>query len=151
MSKIADAHKALFETLKGAASFSFASVNFNEALPAEPPQEPWLNVVLAPGRAELLAEVLGLGEDLVVEEFAQVYHLEWVVRREDPTIREQLFEQGFAAIQAALHADRTLGGVARGLKIGPADRANHRYAFIPTTAAANIPVRVLLSGPSAIG
>lgn len=151
MSKILDAHHALHEALRDAEAFAEALVNFNEALPAEPPLQLWLNVVMAPGRAEILDQVLGLGEDQVVVEYAQTFHIELIVRREDAAIREALFTQALAAIQAILHAERRLGGVARGLQIGPADFTNHRYAHIPTTAAANIPVRVLLSGPSPIG
>lgn len=151
LTKITAAHKGMFQILKDAAAFEDAKVKFNELLPDKPPEGGWLNVVKAPGRAQVLGEVLGLGEDLVVVEYAQIFHVEWIVSRPDDAKREARFEQGLLDLQSTLYAARTLGGVARGLTIGPADYEGHRYSFFPTTSAANVPVRVLLSGPSPIG
>jgi len=151
LTQITAAHEALFARLKADPAFAQAEGKFNELLPHEPPTKPWLNVVMAPGRAQVLDEVLGLGEDDVVVEYAQIFHIEWVVSRPDDAKRKAAFEQGLRDIQRILHADRTLGGVARGLTIGPGDREGHRYALFSATSAANIPVRVLLAGASPIG
>lgn len=110
----------------------------------------WLNVVKAPAPPQILNEVLGLGEDLVEVEFAQVYHVEYIVRRADDGHRATRFSAGIATIQTALHADRTLGGVARGLVIGPPNFENHRFAYDAKSSAVVIPVRVTYAGHSPI-
>lgn len=150
LTQIAAAQTGMVAALQAGAVAGGLTVRNNEAL-LEDWGETWLNVVRSPGVPRIIDEVLGLGEDDVVVEYAQTFHLEWIVTREDDAKREMLFQQGLKAIETALHADRTLGGVARGLMIGPPDFENHRLAFQEKTSAVVIPVRVLLAGASPIG
>lgn len=150
LTQIALAQTGMVAALQLGVVFPGLTVRNNEALLADR-GEHWLNVVRSPGVPKIVDEVLGLGEDDVVVEFAQTFNLEWIVTRDKDDARELEFQQGLRAIQTALHADRTLGGVARGLNIGPPDFENHRLAFEPKTSAVVIPVRVLLAGASPIG
>ncbi len=150
LTQIARAQSALVAALQAHAAFADAAVRNNEALLDER-GEVWLNVVRSPGVPKILDEVLGLGEDDVVVEYAATFNLEWIVTREDATKRDQQFQNGLLAIQSALYADRTLGGIVRGVMIGPPDFENHRLAFEEKVSAVVIPVRVLLAGASPIG
>lgn len=147
MSKIISGQGEIVAAL--ALAFPDVRVRNGEAL-SEDWKDEWLNVVKAPAPAQILNEVLGLGEDLVEVEFAQVYQVEYIVRRNDDANRQARFTAGLATIQTALHADRTLGGVARGLVIGPPNFENHRFAYDAKSSAVVIPVRVTYAGHSPI-
>jgi hypothetical protein len=144
------AQTALAQALAPRPTFDGLPVNVDAALPEER-VERFLNVVRSPEKAQILDEVLGLGEDDVVVEYAQIYHVEWIVQREDDARRAETFNAGLLDIQSGLYADRTLGGAARGLTIGVPNYENHIYAGAPHTSAVVIPVRVLLAGASPIG
>lgn len=150
LTRISAAQTAMVGVLQDALAITGVVVRKNQNL-ADDRGEYWLNVVRSRLPPQILDEVLGLGADDVVVEYAQLYNLEWIVTREDEDQREAGFQGGLLMIQAALHADRTLAGQARGLTIGPPDFENHRLAFAPATLAVVIPVRVLLAGPSPIG
>lgn len=150
LTQIALAQTGMVAALQAGDIADGLTVRNNEAL-LDDWGEVWLNVVRSPAPPKILDEVLGLGEDDVVVEYAQTFNLEWIVTREDDAKRELAFQQGLKAIETALHADRTLGGVARHLMIGPPDFENHRLAFMAKTSAGVIPVRVLLAGASPIG
>lgn len=149
MSKIFMAQAAIVAALQACPAFSDKRVTNNEALRQEP-ADYWVNVVRARRVAEILDECMGLGEDLVEIDFAQTYQVEWIVRREDDVRRQQEFEQGLLAIQTVLHADRTLGGIAQGLTVGPGNFEDHVLATAPKTSAVVVPVRVVLTGLSPI-
>ena len=148
--KIMLAQAAIAVALGGRDAFAELVVAVDAALPEER-VERFLNVVRSPEKVVILDEVLGLGEDDIVVEYAQIYHIEWIVQREDDTRRAEIFNAGIKAVEAGLHADRTLGGAARGLTIGVPNFENHVYAGAPHTSAVVIPVRVLLAGASPIG
>jgi len=150
------AHAALVLVLDAVPAFDDITVHrgeyFKEELLEGGDTKRWLNVLIAPGAPQILAEVLGLGEDDGYEvEFVQVYQIEWLVQRDNDAARDAAFQAGLLAIQAALRADRILGGAARGLTIAPATRENSALPFTAKTLSAVIPVRVQLRGPSPIG
>jgi hypothetical protein len=142
--------EALAGVLAGHPGTFWPEVRLNEDTPSEPPQAPWLNVAIPPGRTQILEEVLGLGEDRPLIRFAQIYHLEWIVRRNDKARREEIFFGGLRAFEDALYADRLLGGLAKGLEIGAPDFTGHKYVLHPDTSAASVPVRVIMTGRSTL-
>lgn len=143
-----DAHDALVLALnaeaRGEGLEGFIAVR-DATLPGEAVPK-FLNVVLAPQPAQVLGEQMGLGEDAVLVEFVQPFDVELIVRDEDPVTRRATFTGALKDLASALLADRTLGGVASGLELAPANFENHTYAGAPYTAAAVIPVRVALRG-----
>lgn len=143
------AKAALTDALRNisAGSLALVRVAMDAGLPG--PETPAsCNVVLNPAPAQILAEQLGLGEDAIIVEWVQTFDIEWIVRDENEATRTERFTDGQAAIEAALYKDRTLGGAACGVNIGPPNYENHTIAGTPHTAACVIPVRVSLRGLS---
>ena len=119
----------------------------DRALPqADEGQYDFLNVVLAGKPPEIQAECMGLAEDLVEVEYVQTYNLEWIVRRPDDAEREAVFGAGLRAIETAVLSDLTLGGIARGMTLGPPVFEVNPMVFSPATRACLVPVRVALRG-----
>lgn len=149
------AHGALHGVLAAAAEFAAITVHQGAVLPTVMEggdTRRWLNVLIAPTPVQVLGEVLGLGEDAdgYEVEYIQTYHLEWLVQRDNDAARKAAFQAGLLAIDAALRADRTLGGAARGLTIGPPAREPNSLPFTAATLSALIPIRVQLRGRSVI-
>lgn len=145
------AHNALVAALQASTAdvFDGLTVTRDAVLPGDEVPA-FLNVVRNPQPAQVLAEQLGLGEDAIVTEWVQVFDVEWIARANDETARVQAFSDGLVAIAAALHADRSLGGAAGGLVIGPPDYEDNRFSGAIDAKAAAIPVRVSLRGLSPI-
>lgn len=141
MTAILDAHKAIVAAL--ADVIDDVTAQRDADLPGDQ-VERFLNVVLPPNSTQVTAEQLGMGEDDVITEFVQTFHVEWIVREEGEDVRDTAFSDGQMAISAALLADRRLGGKARGLTIGVPNFASHTYAGAEHTCAVVIPVRVEL-------
>ncbi len=150
MTTVDRAHAALVSTLAGASTFAGLKVRLGEVLGDDLDDDGdtkrWLNVLIAPGPPIILSEMMGLGEAEAVVEYVQVFHIEWMVQRENAAARTQAFQVGMLAISDALSADRKLAGTARGLTVGGPDRESNSMPFTPTTMSAVIPVRVQLRG-----
>lgn len=143
-----DAHDALVAQLGAYASSAFPdAVTRDKALAGDEVQAS-LNVLKSQQPPQVLGEQMGLGEDDVLVEYVQTFDVEWIVRAEVDADRLARFTQGLKDIAAALYADRSLGGQASGLNIGPPNYENHTLAGAPNTAAVLIPVRVSLRGTS---
>ncbi len=144
------AHLALVTTLAAAPTFAEQRVRMGEVigddLDDDGVTKRWLNVLIAPGPPIILDEMMGLGEGLSVVEYIQVFHIEWLVQRDNAAARTQAFQAGLLAISGALSADRKLGGAARGLTVGGPDRESNSMPFTATTMSAVIPIRVQLRG-----
>lgn len=117
----------------------------------------FMNVVLSGRPPEVQAEAMGLVEDESEIEYVQTFNVEWIVRDgddvpEDDDIatvaRRALFGRGLAAIDAAVRFDRTLGGLAHGLTVGPPQYDVNPLVGSPTTMACLVPVRAALRGTS---
>lgn len=108
----------------------------------------FMNVVLSGRPPEVQAEAMGLEEDESEIEYVQTINVEWIVRLADPAARRALFARGLAAIDAMVRADRTLGGLARGLTIGPVQYDVNSLVGSPDTMACLVPLRVALRGTS---
>lgn len=108
----------------------------------------FLNVVKSARPPEVQAECMGVEEDESEIEFVQTFMVEWIVREEDGVSRAETFSQGLAAVDAAIRSDRTLGGVARGVTLGPPSYDVNPLITSPATKACLIPVRVALRGRS---
>lgn len=148
------AHTALVGTLAGAGAFAALTVRQGEVLPDaltdDGDTKRWLNVLIAPGPVQILAELIGLGEDFAEVDYVQVFNIEWLVQRENTAARTRAFQEGLIAISEALRGNRRLSGVACGLVIGPPNRETNALPFWPNTQSAVIPVRVQLRGPDPI-
>lgn len=110
----------------------------------------FLNVVLSGQPVQVLAEAMGIDEDESEIEYVQTFNLEWIVRHDDAELRRVYFAQGLAAVDAAVKRDRTLGGLAHGMTVGPLRFDVNPRATSPATQAALIPLRVALRGTSLI-
>ncbi|WP_421792756.1 hypothetical protein [Hyphobacterium sp.] len=84
-------------------------------------------------------------------EFWQNVRLEWLVERKDDLERETVFDTGLEEIAAALTADRTLGGLVDDIEILGPVRRDITLSGTPRIKACYVPVRLLLTAPTAIG
>lgn len=149
LNTVEDAHDALVAALAASEASAFDNVTptRDAALPGEAVAAS-LNVVKNPQPAQVLGEQMGLGEDDVLVEYVQTFDVEWIVRENDEATRKARFAAGLVAMEAALYADRTLGGQAAGLNLGAVNYENHTLSGAPHTAACVVPVRVSLRGLS---
>ena len=108
----------------------------------------FMNIVRSGRAPEVLAEVLGLDEDETEIEYVQTFNVEWIVRDPDPVARRALFARGLAGIDAAVAADRTVGGLAHGLMIAAPQYEVNPLVGSPITLACLVPLRVALRGRS---
>lgn len=102
----------------------------------------WLNVL--DGRQTVADELLGGGDpDYEIEHRAMI---EWLVEAQDDAAREAAFHAGLAAIEAALAADRTLGGKVADARLAPPALVNDdRVEGGTPFKSADIPVDLLFT------
>lgn len=145
--QILRAQDAVVELLRGA--IPEADPRKDDIFPQAPAARLFfLNVVLSARPPEILAEAMGLDEDESEIEYVQTIIVEWIVRDDDVQRRPVLFRQGLAAIDQAVRRDRTLGGLAHGLTVGPPQFDTNPMITATGSQAALIPLRVALRGTS---
>lgn len=100
----------------------------------------WAN--LLDGRQVAAEELLGAGEPAYEIEHRAV--IEWIVVGHDDAPREAVFHAGLAAIEAALAADRTLGGAVADVRLAaPPTVTDDRFDGGAPFKSAEVPVDLL--------
>lgn len=101
----------------------------------------FFNLIDGNGDASAL---IGAGQDAGggLYEIDHDAELEWVVQASDPVTRRSVFAAGLVAIDDAIRADRTLGGVVSWVEISRVERSNLVTDGAPEIKAAIVTVRL---------